>query len=29
MYWENKNTVANKTITNYNYVKAYVSIENK
>jgi hypothetical protein len=29
MYWEYKNTVANKTITTYNYVKASVSIENK
>jgi len=29
MYWENKNTLANKTNTTYNYVKAYVIIEIK
>lgn len=29
MYWENKNTLANKINTTYKYVKAYVIIENK
>jgi len=29
MYWKNKNTIANKTNTTYNYVKASVIIENK
>jgi hypothetical protein len=29
MYWKNKNTIANKTNTTYNSVKASVIIENK